>query len=54
MKIIHTADWHIGQTFFGYDRQGNFLSSQEVAQIIGDEGCGLTEALSSRVARIYE
>ena len=20
MKIIHTADWHIGQTFFGYDR----------------------------------
>lgn len=41
-------------TFFGYDRQGNFLSSQEVAQIIGDEGCGLTEALSSRVARIYE
>lgn len=21
MKIIHTADWHIGQNFFGYDRQ---------------------------------
>ncbi len=21
MKIIHTADWHIGQTFFGYDRK---------------------------------
>lgn len=20
MKIIHTADWHMGQTFFGYDR----------------------------------
>lgn len=20
MKIIHTADWHLGQTFFGYDR----------------------------------
>jgi len=20
MRIIHTADWHIGQTFFGYDR----------------------------------
>lgn len=20
MKILHTADWHIGQTFFGYDR----------------------------------
>jgi exonuclease SbcD len=22
MKIIHTADWHIGQTFFDYDRKG--------------------------------
>ncbi len=21
MKFIHTADWHIGQTFFGYDRK---------------------------------
>lgn len=20
MKIIHTSDWHLGQTFFGYDR----------------------------------
>lgn len=20
MKIIHTADWHLGQTFYGYDR----------------------------------
>lgn len=20
MKILHTSDWHIGQTFFGYDR----------------------------------
>ena len=20
MKIIHTADWHLGQTFFGYER----------------------------------
>ena len=20
MKIIHTADWHLGQTFCGYDR----------------------------------
>ncbi|MDR0748073.1 MAG: exonuclease SbcCD subunit D C-terminal domain-containing protein [Tannerellaceae bacterium] len=28
MKIIHTADWHIGQTFFDYDRKaehGKFL-----------------------------
>jgi len=21
LKIIHTADWHLGQTFFGYDRE---------------------------------
>lgn len=21
LKIIHTADWHIGQTFYGYDRK---------------------------------
>ena len=40
---------------FGYDREGNLLSSQEVANLIGDnEGCGLTSALSSRVARLYE
>lgn len=42
-------------TLFGYDREGNLLSSQEVANLIGDnEGCGLTSALSSRVARLYE
>lgn len=41
-------------TFFGHDGQGNFLPSQEVAALIGsDEGCGLTSALSPRVARIY-
>ena len=41
-------------TFFGYDSEGNFLSSQEVALLIGgDEGCGLTSALSTRVARVY-
>lgn len=41
-------------TLFGYDSQGNFLSSQEVALLIGDdEGCGLTAALTSRVARVY-
>lgn len=21
LKILHTADWHLGQTFFGYDRE---------------------------------
>lgn len=41
-------------TFFGCDREGNFLSSQEVAALVnGDEGCGLTTALSARVGRIY-
>ena len=41
-------------TFFGYDREGNFLSSREVAAMVnGDEGCGLTTALSARVGRVY-
>ena len=21
IRILHTADWHLGQTFFGYDRR---------------------------------
>ena len=41
-------------TLFGYDGQGNFLSSQEVARLCDDEGCGLTAALGPRVARIYK
>lgn len=42
-------------TFFGCDRAGNFLSSQEMANRIGaNEGCGLTSALSARVSRVYE
>lgn len=42
-------------TLFGYDSQGNFLSSQEVALLIGDsEGCGLISDLSPRVERIYQ
>ncbi len=41
-------------TFFGYDAEGNFLSSQEVAAMVNsDEGCGLTTALTDRVARVY-
>lgn len=40
-------------TLFGYDGRGNFLPSQEVARLCDDEGCGLTAALGSRVARIY-
>ena len=41
-------------TLFGYDGKGNFLSSQEVARLCDDEGCGLTAALGPRVARIYK
>lgn len=41
-------------TFFGYDAAGHFLSSQEIAAMVNhDEGCGLTSALSPRVARVY-
>ena len=42
-------------TLYGFDREGNFLSAQEVSLLIGDdEGCGLTSLLSGRVARVYE
>lgn len=42
-------------TMFGWDRQGNYLSSQEVALLIGDnEGCGLISDLSHRVTRVRE
>ena len=41
-------------TFFGYDADGNFLSSQEIANWIGaNEGCALTGALTTRVARVF-
>lgn len=29
MKIIHTADWHIGQTFFDYDRKTEHINFLE-------------------------
>ncbi len=29
MKILHTADWHIGQTFFDYDRKSEHLKFLE-------------------------
>ena len=42
-------------TLFGCDREGNFLSSQEVSLLIGDnEGCGLISDLSPRVERVCE
>ncbi len=56
MVDVSGADCAVGDevTFFGTDRAGNFLSSQEVAALVGgDEGCGLTSALSYRVARVY-
>ena len=40
-------------TLYGYDGAGNYLPSQDVARLCDDEGCGLTAALGSRVARIY-
>ena len=41
-------------TIFGYDENGNLLSSQMIASLIGNyEGCGLTNALTTRVERRY-
>lgn len=41
-------------TVFGSDGRGGFISSQAQALLIGgEEGCGLTSALSARVARVY-
>ena len=56
MADVTGVDCAVGDeaTFFGTDGRGNFLSAQEVASLVGgDEGCGLTSALSPRVARLY-
>lgn len=56
MIDVGGLDCRVGDevTFFGYDGQGGFLSSQEIAAMVNhDEGCGLTSALSGRVARVY-
>lgn len=53
---VSGVDCRVGDTvtFFGHDEAGNFLASQEVAALVNDyEGCGLTSALSARVARVY-
>ena len=51
---LHSLEVGDEITFFGYDSDGNFLSSQETANLIGDdEGCGLTSALMHRVARVF-
>ena len=56
MVDVSGTDCKVGDevVFFGRDRLGNCLPSQEVALLIGaNEGCGLTAALSPRVARTY-
>ena len=56
MIDVTGLDCRVGDevTFFGYDGKGGFLSSQNVAALINsDEGCGLSSALSKRVARVY-
>lgn len=38
MKILHTSDWHLGHTFYGYDRaeeQAGFL--RQLAAIVAEE-----------------
>lgn len=41
-------------TIFGYDGKSGYISAQELAMSIGaNEGCALTSALSTRVARVY-
>ena len=56
MIDVSGIDCKVGDevTFFGYDSDGNYLSSQKIAAMVNDdEGCGLTSALSTRVARVY-
>ena len=57
MIDVSGIDCKVGDeiTFFGYDGKGGYLSSQEIAAMVNDdEGCGLTSALSPRVARVYK
>ncbi len=57
MIDVSGIDCKVGDevTFFGYDGKGGYLSSQQVASMVNDdEGCGLTSAMSTRVARVYK
>ena len=57
MVDVTGIDCRVGDevTFFGFDGKGGYLSSQEIAAMVNDdEGCGLTSALSTRVARVYK
>ena len=40
-------------TLFGYDRTGTLLPAQEIASLIGCEGCDLTARMTERVERVY-
>ena len=56
MIDVSDVDCRVGDTvtFFGHNG-GDCISSQWLAELINaDEGCGLTSALSDRVARIYK
>lgn len=39
MRIIHTADWHLGQTFFGYDRAAEHIKFFEWLKTVVKEKC---------------
>ena len=57
MVDVTGMELQIGEevTLFGFDREGNALLSQDVANFCGaNEGCALTSALSPRVERIIE
>lgn len=57
MIDVSGIDCKVGDevTFFGFDGKGGYLSSQTVSAMVNDdEGCGLTSALSARVARVYK
>lgn len=56
MVDVSSIDCKLGDevTIFGYDGKGGFISAQKLAMSIGaNEGCALTSALSTRVARTY-
>lgn len=56
MVDVSGVDCKVGDevTFFGYDGNEGYISSQaQSLRIDGNEGCGLTSALSTRVARVY-
>lgn len=52
---LGTLDCEVGDTvtLFGSDGNGGFLSAQEMASLVGCEGCDLTVRLTDRVERIY-